>query len=92
MRYLLAIFFILSVVFGFGVYYYHDRANSYCELWKNSQANIDYLIQKRREDNEKTLLIAERNKELEEAAKQDKLFDWNADISNTAVIRKLQAN
>ena len=91
MRYILAIFLICSVVFGFLAYYYHNRADSYCELWKSSQANVDYLVKKRKEDNEKTILIAERNKELEEAARQDS-FDWMADISNTSVIKRLQAN
>lgn len=93
MKYLLAIFFILSVVFGFGVYYYHNRANSYCELWKKSQANITVLIKQREKDYADTLQIAERNRELEAEAKKDKaVFDWNADISHTAVIKRLQAN
>ena len=91
MKYITAIFFILSVVLGFGVYYYHNRANSYCELWKNTQANNDYLIKQRKKDYETTIQIAERNRELEEAARQDS-FDWMADISNTSVIKRLQAN
>lgn len=89
--YLLAVFLTLSVVFGFLAYYYHTRADSYCELWKSSQANVDYLVKKRKEDNEKTILISERNKELEEAARQDN-FDWMADISNSAVVKRLQSN
>lgn len=91
MKYLLAIFLGCSVVFGFLSYYYHNRADSYCELWKNSQANIDYLVQKRREDNEKTIQIAERNRELEAEAEKDKpYFDWSSDISNTSVILRLK--
>lgn len=93
MRYLLAIFIGCSVVFGFLAYYYHNRADSYCELWKSATANVGYLVKKRREDNEKTILISERNKELEEAAKNDEsYFDWNYDISHTAVILRLQSN
>lgn len=88
--YLLAIFLTLSVLFGFLAYYYHDRASSYCELWKNSEANNDYLIKQRRKDYENTLQISERNKELEEEARKDN-FDWMADISNSAVIKRLQS-
>lgn len=93
MRYLLAIFLACSVVLGFLAYYYHNRADSYCELWKSATANVDYLVKKRREDNEKTILISERNKELEEAAKNDEpYFDWSYDISHTSVVLRLQSN
>lgn len=92
MRYLLAIFLVLSVCFGFLAYYYHNRADSYCELWKSSKANIDFLIKQRRKDNEATLAIYRRNQELEQEAKMDKSFDWNADISSSPVIKRLQAN
>lgn len=93
MRYLLAIFFILSVVLGFGVYYYHNRANSYCELWKNSQANNDYLIKQRKKDYEDTLAISIKAKRLEEEAEKEKAyFDWSADISHSNVIKQLQSN
>jgi hypothetical protein len=92
MRYLLAIFLGCSVVFGFLAYYYHERASSYCELWKNSQANIVFLIKQREKDYADTLQISERNRELEQAVAQDKAFDWNADISHSPVIMRLQAN
>ena len=93
MRYLMAIFLGCSVVFGLLAYYYHARATSYCELWKNSEANNAYLISERRKDHAATLAISERNKELEKAAAKDKAyFDWNANIANTAVIKRLQAN
>lgn len=93
MRYLLAIFLGCSVVLGVLAYYYHARATSYCEMWKKSQANNDFLIKQRKKDYENTLAISERNKELEKAAAKDKtFFDWNANISNSAVIKRLQAN
>lgn len=93
MRYLLAIFLGCSVVFGFLTYYYHARASSYCELWKKSQANIDFLIKQRKKDYEDTMAISLRNKELEKAAAKDKAyFDWNYNIANTSVIKQLQAN
>lgn len=92
MKYLLAIFLGCSVVFGGLAYYYHARANSYQKLWKNSQANNEFLLKQRERDYANTLQIAERNRELEQAAKEDKAFDWNADISNSIVIKRLQAN
>lgn len=93
MKYITAIFLALSVVCGALAYYYHTKANSYCELWKNSQANTDFLIEQRRKDYENTLAISERNRQLEEAAKMDKSsFDWNYDISHSPVILRLQSN
>lgn len=92
MKYLVAIFLALSVVLGFIAYYYHDRANSYCELWKNSEANNYILVKQRKKDYEDTLAIHRRNQELEQAVKLDKSFDWNTDISNSPVIKRLQAN
>lgn len=93
MKYITAIFLALSVVCGALAYYYHTKANSYCELWKNSQANTDFLINKRREDNEKALEISEHVRQLEEAAKMDKSsFDWSYDISHSPVILRLQSN
>lgn len=93
MRYLLAFFLVFSAVLGFLAYYYQKKADSYCELWKNTQANVDYLIKQRKKDYEDTIQISQRNRELEEEAKKDKAyFDWNANISNTSVIKCLQAN
>lgn len=93
MKYITAIFLACSVVFGFLAYYYHQRADSYCELWKNEQANNDYLVTERKKDHEKTIQIAERNRELEKEAENDKsTFDWNYNISNSPVILRLQSN
>lgn len=92
MKYITAIFLACSVVFGFLAYYYHNRADSYCELWKSSQANVDYLIKQREKDYADTLEISRKAKEIEEAAKMDKsTFDWNYDISHTNVILRLQS-
>lgn len=91
MKYITAIFLALSVVCGILAYYYHTKANSYCELWKSTQANNEFLINQRRKDYENTLAISEQNRQLEEAAKVDKsTFDWNYDISHTNVILQLQ--
>lgn len=88
----MAIFLGCSVVFGFLAYYYHARATSYCELWKKSQANNDFLIKQRKKDYEDTLAISERNKELEKEAAKDKSFDWGFYIGDSPVIKRLQAN
>jgi len=84
----------LAVVSALGIlaYYYYERSSFYCELWKNSQANIVFLIKQREKDYADTLQISERNRELEQAVAQDKAFDWNADISHSPVIMRLQAN
>ncbi len=88
----MAIFLGCSVVFGFLAYYYHARATSYCEMWKKSQANNDFLIKQRKKDYEDTMAISERNKELEKAAAKDKAFDWGFYIGDSPVIKRLQAN
>ena len=93
MRYLLLIFLALSAILGFLAYYYHERADSYCELWKNSEANNYILVKQRKKDYEDTLAISERNKQLEESVKMDKsVFDWHYDISNSPVILRLREN
>lgn len=85
------IFLVVVIVLSFGIYCYREQSIRYCELWKHSQANTDFLIQKRREDNEKTIQIAERNRELEAEAEKDKpYFDWGYNISNTKVILQLK--
>ena len=87
------IFFMVIFILGLLAYYYYQRADSYCELWKKSQANISVLIKQREKDYADTLQISERNRELEEEATKEKTyFDWNADISNSGVVRRLQAN
>lgn len=87
------IFLALIAILGFGVYYYREESKHYCEMYNNVLANNNFLIKQRREDNEKTIQIAERNRELEEETKKDKsTFDWNYDISHSPVILRLQAN
>ena len=92
MKYMTAIFLACSVVFGFLAYYFYNRASSYCELWKNSEANNVYLIEQRKKDYADTLEISKRNKKLEEEVKNDKsTFDWLFPIANSPVILRLQA-
>ena len=93
MRYLLLIFLALSAVFGFLAYYYHERADSYCELWKSSKASIDYLIKQREKDNAKELEASRKISELEELAKSSKESCWNRVISaDDAVLVRLHQN
>ena len=93
MKYVIAIFLVIIGLLAFWGYYNQRRAESYCELWKNEQANNDYLIKQRKKDHEDTLAVSQRNKELEEAHKLDKsTFDWNYDISNSPVILRLRKN
>lgn len=89
MRYLLAIFLACSMVFGFLAYYYHDRANSYCELWKNSEANNEILIKARRKDYENALESSRRQTELEELAKLSNESCWHRVIpaNDTVLVR-----
>lgn len=89
MKYITAIFLALSVLFGFLAYYYHDRASSYCELWKNSEANNDYLIKQREKDHEKTLEASRRAEELEELAKTSSESCWHRVIpaDDTVLVR-----
>lgn len=90
MKYLVAIFLALSVVLGFIAYYYHDRANSYCELWKNSEANNYILVKQRKKDYEDTLAISEQNRQLEELAKLSSESCWNRIIpDNDSVLIRL---
>lgn len=93
MRYLIVILLACSVVLGIMAYYYHDRANSYCELWKNSEANNTYLIKQREKDHADTLAVSIKNRELEEAAKLSSEPCWNRVIpANDTVLVRLQAN
>lgn len=43
--------------------------------------------------NQETILLSERNRELEEEAKKDKSdFNWHYDISSSSVIKRLQSD
>jgi hypothetical protein len=83
MKYVIAIFLVIIGILAFWGYYNRQRAESYCELWKNSQANTDFLINKRREDNEKALESDKRKTELEELVKLSSESCWNRVIPNS---------
>lgn len=73
--------------------YYHYELNNTKQKINIYQKNQNQLIANiRRIYHEKTILQQEKIA-LEELALKDKsLFDWHIDISNTSVIKRLQAN
>lgn len=93
MKYVIAIFLVIIGVLAFWGYYNKQRADSYCELWKNSEANNTYLIKQREKDHADTLAISIKNRELEEAAKLSSEPCWNRVIpANDTVLVRLQTN
>jgi len=83
MRYLMAIFLVLSAVLGFCAYFYYQKSESYCELWKNAQANSNFLIKVVERNNEKALEASRRAEELEELVKLSSESCWNRVIPNS---------
>lgn len=91
MKYLIPLIIaILAVFYG---WWYKQEAERKEALYVNSRANNELLISRMREVYNDKVETDRRNAELEKAALEDKAyFDWNADISNSAVIKRLQAN
>lgn len=87
--------FILVVLVIFGIKYV-ERGKKITSLTTENNAlkgNISFMEKRFEKEHADTLAISERNKQLEKAVKQEKSsFDWNADISNSPVIKQLQAN
>ena len=89
---------IVFLCFVLGFYIYKDYSNKtkITSLTTQNSAlkgNIQLMEKRLEKEHADTLAISERNKELEKAAAKDKAyFDWNADISNSAVIKQLQAD
>lgn len=84
---LLIIFFSLVI----GIRYYQVKAdNEACKADNYRKNNTLLLNQLRRVYEEKIRLLRE-NEVLEELAKEEnEVFDWNRNISNSAVIKRLQ--
>jgi len=81
--YLGLVFLALIAVLCFGVYYYHEKSESYCSLYKNAIANNNILIKAREKDYEKILETSRRQQELEELAKLSNESCWSRIISST---------
>lgn len=57
------------------------------------ESQISFWEKEVEKRNQEKILLSERNAELEKEAEKDKAyFDWSADISNSAVIKRLQAD
>jgi hypothetical protein len=91
--YLAVFILVVAIIFGFK---YVERGKKIASLTTENNAlkgNISFMEKRIEKEHADTLAISQRNKELEEAVKQEKSsFDWNADISNSPVIKQLQAN
>lgn len=91
MKYLITL--IIAVIAVFYGWWYKQEAERKETLYANSRANNELLINRMRKVYNDKMETDRRNAELEKAALEDKAyFDWNADISNSAVIKRLQAN
>ncbi len=74
---------------------YHNQTKIMVQMTENNalKGKIGFMEEKIEKEHQNILAISERNKELEKAAAKDKAyFDWNANISATAVIKRLQAD
>ncbi len=73
--------------------YYREKAIKSQKQNEIYQQNNTTLLNKLRRVYDEKIQLEEQNLELEKRAKEDKtFFDWNADISNSAVIRQLRQN
>lgn len=93
--------YVLIVLFlacGWGFTYWGKTTleNDFERLATNYEAlmgNKMFLEKELDERNKEKILLSERNAELEKAAKEDKTtFDWNYNIANSPVIKRLQAD
>lgn len=85
---------ILLIIFSgliAGIRYYQVQATFAAEKADNYQRNNTLLLGQLRRVYAEKIRLSEENEVLENAAKADKeKFDWYIDISNSAVIRRLQ--
>ena len=92
--YLTIITILLIACFFFGIGWQKEKntrvdMENTIMLLKGQKNLLEEEIKKRNQD---AIELQKKYKELEKAANDDKGFDWMVDISNTAVIRRLQAN
>ncbi len=72
--------------------YYHAEAERARELGAVYQGNNQVLINKIRKVYDDKVALDKRNAELEQAAAEDKAFDWHYNIAHSPVIKRLQAD
>ena len=90
----LSAFLALVAYILFSLYDNEQNKITALETEKNAlKGNIKFLKDDINERNRKIMETSKRVAELEELAKKDKkVFDWNADISNTLVVKSLREN
>lgn len=89
---------VLFLALGCGYFFFRksmlendlERLETNYNAIKGSKIFLEKEIEER---NKEKILLSQRNRELEEEAKKDKSsFDWDYNISNSPVIKWLQAN
>ena len=84
---------LMAIFLGLVAYYYKNQAEEQERLKKAYMGNNELLLGRIRKVYDDKVATDSRIKELEQEAIKDKeVFDWNIDISNTNVIKRLQAN
>ena len=85
------ILFIIFVSLVIGVRYYQIKADAEAEKADNYRKNNALLLNQIRRVYEEKVRLQRENEVLEELAKEEnEVFDWHRDISNSAVIKRLQ--
>jgi hypothetical protein len=93
MNRLLFVAILLAIFLGLVAYFYKNQAEEQERLKKAYMGNNELLLERIRKVYDDKVATDSRIKELEQEAIKDKeVFDWNIDISNTNVIKRLQAN
>lgn len=85
-----AILLMLLLVVIFICYIQKNKINALDHKTKTQQQNLLFLSQKIKDIYNEKIILEKQKKELSIEAKKD-TFDWNIDISNTNVIKRLQA-
>lgn len=84
---------LLAIFLGLVAYFYKNQAEEQERLKDVYMGNNQLLLTKIKKVYDDKVATDSRIKELEQEAIKDKeVFDWNIDISNTNVIKRLQAN
>ena len=86
------ILFIIFILLVIGVRYYQIKADAEAEKADNYRKSNTLLLNQLRRVYEEKIRLQRENEILEELAKEEnEVFDWNRDISNSAVIKQLQS-
>lgn len=85
---------VFAVISFFTAVWYKNEFERVNNLYNILQGNNSLLIEKIKDIYNEKLEVDKRNVKLEQAAETEnkKFFNWYADISNSPVIKQLQAN